>query len=74
LDNRKWAALTLETLKVTGGGRTHTTERLAEPGSTRRSVQLGEGGCVDDEPVADVGGQDAFVGLVDLVGVDDFDI
>src|SRR5918998_5866300 len=40
-------------------------------GRGRASAQ---GGGVDDEPVADVGGQDALVGLVDLVGGDDLDL
>ena len=36
----------------------------------RRGLRLGSGerGGVDDEPVPDVGGEDALVGLVDLAG------
>lgn len=43
------------------------------PSSWQGPLLCLEGGGVDDEPVADVGGKDAFVGVVDLVGRDDLD-
>lgn len=46
--------------------RLHLADPVGSPHSER--------GGVDDEAVADVGGQDSFVRLVDLVGGDDLDL
>ena len=62
------------------GGQDVDDERAARPGRAAASRRPGgrsdvtQGRGVDDEPVADVGGEHPLVGLVDLVGGDDLDL